>query len=123
MCLLPTIIQNACSFIFVFAVFYENRGTQGQSLSAAVPKQWIANRRAGLSYKIDRVRVINQQLCCCGSDGVVVLDRSGLNRVGLIAVGLMESVYDVAEMCDEDIVIAAKTGLFHANGNGKKQSS
>ena len=60
-----------------------------------------------------RLRVINQQLwCCCGDAGIVVFD-SELQQQRAIPAGEMGTVYDVAEMNNGDVVIAARNGLCH----------
>ena len=91
-----------------------------KSLVAAAQKQWVKQAEVKLPRGVNSVRVINQQLwCCCWTAGIVVLDPSDLKQLRTIPAGDIGSVHDVAEMRDDDIVIAARDGLFHATDNGK----
>ena len=81
-------------------------------------KQWVKQAATLLPQRPAGLRVINQQLwCCCGNAGIVVFD-SELQQQRTIPAVDMGYVYDVAEMSNGDIVIAAENGLYH-NSNGE----
>ena len=68
-----------------------------------------------LRIEPEGLRVIKQQLwCCCQGAGIVVLD-SELQHQRTIPAGEMGWVYDVAEMSNGDVVIAADNGLYHSS--------
>ena len=60
------------------------------------------------------LRVINKQLwCCCRNAGIVVF-YSELQQQRTIPAGDMKCVYDVAEMSNGEVIIAAgDNGLYH----------
>ena len=65
------------------------------------------------------LRVINQHLwCCCGDAGIVVFDGELQQQRTTVPPADMGTVYDVAEMSNGDVVIAAQGGLF-CSSNGK----
>ena len=80
-------------------------------------KQWVKQAEKELPRWAESLRVINQQLwCCCCHDGIVVFD-SELQRLRTIPAADMGRVWDVAEMSNGDVIIAAtsaeNTGLYH----------
>ena len=81
-------------------------------------KQWVKQAEKKLPSRPEGLRVINQQLwCCCGDAGIVVFD-SELQHQRTIPAADMGWVYDVAKMRNDDVIIAAHTGLFCCS-NGK----
>ena len=88
------------------------------TLKEASMKQWVKQAETPLPSMPERLRVINQQLwCCCAGAGIVVFD-SELQQQRTIPAGDMGCVYDVAEMSDGDVVIAASKGLYHIDDSG-----
>ena len=70
----------------------------------------------------ESLRVINQQLwCCCQGAGIVVFD-SELQQQLTIQSDEMRYVWDVAEMSNGDVIIAATNaenmGLYHRRNGG-----
>ena len=81
-------------------------------------KQWVKQAETPLPSSAWGLRVINQQLwCCCGKAGIVVFD-SELQQQRTIPAGDMDDVYDVTEMSNGDVIIAAHIGLYH-DSNGE----
>ena len=75
--------------------------------------QWVKQAEKQLTPLFTSLRVINQQLwCCCGIAGIVVFD-SELQQQRTIPTADMGDVYDVAEMNNGDVVIAAENGVYH----------
>ena len=60
------------------------------------------------------LRVINQQLWCCGGGAGIVVFDSELQQQRTIPAADMGLVYGVAEMRNGDVVIAASKGLYHS---------
>ena len=81
--------------------------------------QWVKEKEAEMNVRyMHALRHIKQQLwCCCGRDGIVVLDTD-LQQQRTIPAGDMGYVNNVAEMSSGDVIIAADKGLFHADING-----
>ena len=78
-------------------------------------KQWVRQAQKKLPSRPQAVRVINQQLwCCCVGTDIVVFD-SELQQQRAIPADDMGTVYDVAEMSNCDVVIAAYEGLYHSS--------
>ena len=76
-------------------------------------KQWVKQAEKKLLTRPEGLRVINQQLwCCCGDAGITVFD-SELQQQRNILADDMGGVYDVAEISNGDVVIAAPAGLYH----------
>ena len=67
------------------------------------------------------IRVINDQLWCCGDDSVIIMrdDVINLRTVRTIAAGDMGPLRDVALLRDGEVVFATSCGLFHAHTDGK----
>ena len=84
------------------------------TLKQASTRQWVKQAETKLPKWLRALRVINQQLwCCCGHAGIVVFD-SELQQQRTIPAGDMSTVFDVAEMNNGDVVIAAaRKGLYH----------
>ena len=87
-------------------------------MKQASTKQWMKQAEQKLFSGVRGLRVINQQLwCCCRDAGIVVFDSELQQQCTIPAAG-MDSVWDVAEMSNGDVIIAARTGLYHSsNGN------
>ena len=84
------------------------------TLKQASMTHWVKQVGTELPDRSEGLRVINQQLwCCCDDAGIVVFD-SELQQQRTISAGDMNIVYDVAEMSNGDVVIAAgRNGLYH----------
>ena len=83
-------------------------------------KQWVKQAEMKLTSIPEGLRVINQQLwCCCSEAGIVVFDSELQQRT--IPAAAMCDMYDVAEMSNDDIIIAAMSGLNHSS-NGRLHS-
>ena len=82
-------------------------------------KQWVKQAEEMLPSETAGLRVIKQQLwCCCGDAGIVIFDCELQQQQRTIPAADMGAVYDVAEMSNGDVLIAASNGLFHnSNGN------
>ena len=78
-------------------------------------KQWVKQAESQLPQRPRCLRVINQQLwCCCGDAGIVIFDSElQQQRTTCIPAAHMGSVWDVAEMSNGDVAIAAVNGLYH----------
>ena len=75
--------------------------------------QWRKNEEKERPSNVEGLRVIHQQLwCCCGDAGIVVFD-SELQQQRTTPADDMGNVWDVAEMSNGDVVIAAHNGLYH----------
>ena len=86
-------------------------------LKQASMKQWVKQAEKKLPESPKCLRVINQQLWCCCSDAGIMIFDSELQQQRTIPAGGMGIVYDVAEMSNGDVVIAAYNGVYHsANG-------
>ena len=89
------------------------------TLTQASMKQWVKQAEKKLPSKPQGLRVINQQLwCCCGKAGIVVFDSELQQQRTIPPADDMGDVYDVAEMSNGDVVIAASQGLYYRS-NGK----
>ena len=90
-----------------------------KAISRLASAKWVKETEAELNVNfMCALRHIKQQLwCCCGRDGIVVLDTD-LQQQRTIPAGDLRGVYDVAEMSSGDVIIAAYAGLFHADING-----
>ena len=84
------------------------------TLKQASEKQWVRQAEKKLFSGTRGLRVINQQLwCCCCDAGIAVFD-SELQQQRTIPAGDMKCVYDVAEMSNGEVIIAAgDNGLYH----------
>ena len=84
------------------------------TLKQANTKQWVKQAEKKLPAWPRSLRVMNQQLwCCCDDAGILVFD-SELQQQRIIPAGDMKCVYDVAEMSNGDVIIAAgDNGLYH----------
>ena len=89
------------------------------TLKQASTKQWVKQAEEKLPSMPEGLRVINQQLwCCCFTDGIVIFD-SELQQQRTIPAGEMKYLYNVAEMSNGDVIIAAgDNGLYHRH-NGE----
>ena len=66
------------------------------------------------------LRVINQQLWyCCGGDGGIVVFDSELQQQRTIWDDHMSTVFDVAQMSNGDVVIAASDNRLYHRHNGE----
>ena len=91
------------------------------TLKQASMKQWVKQAEMKLPSNTASLCVINQQLwCCCDKAGIVIFD-SELQQQRTIPAADMGDVYDVAEMSNDDIIIAAMSGLYHSS-NGRLHS-
>ena len=71
-----------------------------------------------LRYMASPIRVISGQLwCCCGFSGIVILNAE-LQQQRKIPCGDMESVIDVAQARDDDVIIAARRGVYTMRPDG-----
>ena len=79
--------------------------------------QWVKQAETELPGRPEGLRVINQQLWCCGGDAGIVIFDSELQQQRTIPAAKMGRVWDVAEMSNGDVIIAAtsaeNTGLYH----------
>ena len=97
-----------------------------QNPPAHVQQHWVKQGRENFPslISIHSVRVINQQLLyCCGKDGVLAFDHIDLKQVRTIPADDIGYVYDVAEMHNGEIAIAAGKGLFRLIINGKEHDT
>ena len=89
------------------------------TLTEASTKQWAQRMQNDLPCDPQGMRVINQQLwCCCGDACIRVFDSELQWQRTTLPAADMGTVYDVAEMSNGDVVIAAQRGLF-CSSNGK----
>ena len=95
------------------------------TLKQASSKRWVQRAEIQLPASLlgeelsyEGLRVINQQLWCCSGDAGIVVFDSELQQQRTIQAGDVGYVHDVAEMSNGDIVITARTGLYHSS-NGK----
>ena len=87
-------------------------------MKQACDKHWVQTADLKLPGTFLRVRCIKQHLLCCrGDDGIVVLDTD-LQQQSVIPAGDMTHVNDVTHR-KEHLVIAANSGLFYTELNGK----
>ena len=92
------------------------------TLRQASAKQWVKRAEKELPCDPQSLRVINQQLwCCCGGDAGIVVFDSELQQQRTIPAADMGDVYDVTEMSNGDVIIAAANGLYHSS-KGKLHS-
>ena len=89
------------------------------TLKQASMTHWVKQAETELPEDEPKsLRVINQQLwCCCGDEGIVIYD-SELQQQRTIPAADMNEVFDVAEMSNGDVVIAARNGLYHIHSGG-----
>ena len=81
--------------------------------------KWRKQAEAELPDDPTSLRLINQQLwCCCYDAGIEVLEHEELTKADVVPAGDTGWVCDVAAFRD-DVVIAAGTGLYHTDVNGK----
>ena len=64
------------------------------------------------------IRVIKQQLWCCHDDGVTVFDEH-LQPQSKVPGGAMGACYDVAQLENGDVMIAAEYGLYVLDTSGE----
>ena len=85
------------------------------TLKPASRKQWVKQAETALPSTPEGLRVINQQLwSCCKDAGIAVFD-SELQQQRTIPAADMGDVYDVTEMSNGDVIIAAANGLYHSS--------
>ena len=65
------------------------------------------------------LKVINQQLWCCGQQASVVVYDRDIQQQRVIQYCGIDSVNDVAEMSSGDVIIASNNGLYHTADTGK----
>ena len=104
--------------IFVF----KSKQTSRPLIKQLHEKSWVGTAEEEITCdSLWALRVINQQLwCCCSSDGIVVFDTE-LKHQRTIPCGDMRRVFDVAQMSNGDVVIAAAYGLHHTEITGEAQ--
>ena len=89
------------------------------TLKQASEKRWEKQVDGKLPGLPQGLRVIKQQLwCCCGGARIVIFD-SGLQQQRTLWADDMGMAYDVAEMRNGDVVIAASNGLYRRSKNGE----
>ena len=93
------------------AVFQTNTTT----LRDAATKQWVKQAEKELPASPFGLRVINQQLWCCGFEsGVVVLDPDLQQASTCTAAGRQDAVvFEVAQLSSGDVIVAEVNGLYH----------
>ena len=79
----------------------------------------LEQAKVTIPYRVQSVRVINQQLwCCCDDAGIVNFD-SELQQQRSIPADDIGKVFDVAEMRNGDVIIATDNGLYVYSSNGE----
>ena len=83
------------------------------------PNVWLKESECRLLSDPYALRIIDWQLwCCCSDGGIYVFDEDALDSPRVIPPAGMARVYDVAALSSGDVVIAADTGLYEADGTG-----
>ena len=89
--------------------------TNATTLRDAATKQWVKQAEKELPASPFGLRVINQQLWCCGFEsGVVVLDPDFQQASTCTAAGRQDAVvFVVAQLSSGDVIVAEVNGLYH----------